>query len=50
MLTSSICALALARFGVGRGEGLFWLLFELAVVGVLVWALTRPSRGQSAKD
>ncbi len=49
MLTAGLNALALMRFGVGRGSGLMWL-FALVVVGALVWALTRPSEKDPAKN
>ncbi len=54
MLTTGLNALALARFGGfrffhGGEDGLLWL-FGLVVVGVLVWALTRPERRESAKN
>lgn len=50
MLTTGLSALALMRFGIGRdGDGLMWL-FALLVVGVLVWALTRPSGNNPAKN
>ena len=41
-------AITLLRFG-GRGPaGLIWMLFGLAIISVLVWALTRPGGKQSA--
>jgi hypothetical protein len=49
MLTAGLNALALMRFGVGRGDGLMWL-FALVVVGALVWALTRPSGKDPEKN
>ncbi|MGA3263096.1 MAG: hypothetical protein ABSC47_03515 [Terracidiphilus sp.] len=56
MLTTGLNAMALARFGGfrffhggGGGDGLLWL-FGLVVVGVLVWALTRPERCESANN
>jgi hypothetical protein len=33
------------RLGGHRGGGLLFLLFGLLIVGVLVWALTRPHGG-----
>ena len=48
MLTTGLTALALMRFGIGRGGGLMWL-FALVVVGALVWALTRPNGKDPAK-
>ena len=42
--------MALIRFG-GRGPGGFiWMLFGLAIVGALVWALTRPVGAQISKN
>jgi hypothetical protein len=56
MLTTGLNALALGYFrgfrffhSGGGGDGLVWL-FGLAVVGVLVWALTRPSGNNPAKN
>jgi len=43
-------ALALMRFGGGRGGGFLLTLFGLVVVGVLVWALTRPDEGHAARS
>jgi len=49
MLNPGLNALALMRFGFGRGGGFFELIFLLAVVGVVAWALTRPGRTNTAK-
>ena len=49
MVSTGLNALALMRFG-GRGTGFFSLLVLLAVAGVLVWALNRPERNDSAKQ
>lgn len=43
-------ALALMRLGGGRGGGFVFTLFGLAVVGVLVWALTRPDGNDRAQS
>ncbi len=43
-------ALALIRFGLGRGLGLFQMLVLLAVVGGIVWALTRPHEPERPKE
>jgi uncharacterized membrane protein len=50
MLTATLSALALLRFGIGRGLGIFPLLILLAVVGAIVWALTKPNPGTQPKD
>jgi hypothetical protein len=50
MVTTGLGALALIRMELGRGGGLFLMLIELAVVGVLVWALTRPGTDGAAKN
>ncbi len=40
----ALFGIALIRFG-GRGAGGFaFLLFGLAIVGVVVWALTKPDK------
>jgi len=44
----TLLGLALIRFG-GRGPGgLIWMFFGLAIVGAVVWALTRPAGNRSA--
>jgi hypothetical protein len=51
-LANSLALLGMApiRFG-GRGPGGFiWMLFGLAIVGALVWALTRPAGDQVSKN
>ena len=50
MVTTVPNALALMRFGGGRGGGFVWTLLGLAVIGALVWALTRPGSSESAKN
>jgi uncharacterized membrane protein len=50
MLTMVTHSLALMRFGGGRGGGFFVLLFGLAVVVAIVWALTQSIRPASAND
>ena len=46
----ALFGMALIRFG-GRGPGGFiWMLFGLAIVGALVWALTRPAGDQVSKN
>jgi hypothetical protein len=46
----ALFGMALIRFG-GRGPGGFiWMLFGLAIVGALVWALTRPVGAQISKN
>ncbi len=49
MLVTGWIALALMRIGIGRGDGLMWLL-ALVVIGALVWALTRPGGNDPAKN
>jgi len=41
--------LTLMRFGFGRGLGFFPFLIFAAVVGGIVWALTRPSSPEQPK-
>ncbi len=44
----ALFGMALIRFG-GRGAGgVVFLLFGLAIIGAVVWALTRPN--ESAKN
>jgi hypothetical protein len=50
MLSTALNALALLRFGMGRGLGFFQMLVLLAVVGGIVWALTRPREPERPKD
>ena len=50
MLTTGLNALGLMRFGFGRGGGFFELLLLMAVVGLIAWALTRPSGRDAAKN
>jgi hypothetical protein len=44
MLTTALTALALFRFGLGRGGGSLFMLVLLAIVGVVVWQLLRSSK------
>jgi cbb3-type cytochrome oxidase subunit 3 len=55
MGTAGMNALALARFGGfhvmhGRGDAGGLLLMGLVAVGVVVWALSRSGRSQSARN
>jgi hypothetical protein len=50
MLTTGLTALALFRFSGGRGFGFFPMLVLLAVVGGIVWALTRPGSAEQPKS
>jgi len=56
MLTAGLDALAMVRFGGlrlahgGGHEGFAWLLIGLAAIGVAVWAVSRNSRMESAKN
>jgi hypothetical protein len=49
MLNPGLNALALMRFGIGRGGGVFELIILLAAAGVVAWALTRPGGAGEAK-
>jgi hypothetical protein len=49
MLASATNALAFLRFGVGRGGGFFGFFILLTIVGVIVWALSRPAHQESTK-
>ena len=49
MLNPGLNALALIRFGFGRGGGFFELIVLLAVVGTIAWALARSSSTNAAK-
>jgi len=49
MLTVGLAAMTLVRLGFARGLGLFPMLILLAVVGGIVWALTRPSPSEQSK-
>jgi hypothetical protein len=42
--------LAAIRFGWRGGGGFVFLVFGLAVVGLVAWALTRPDSSESAKN
>jgi hypothetical protein len=46
----ALFGMALIRFGGRGGGGFLFMLFGLLIVGVLVWALTRPGSGESAKN
>jgi hypothetical protein len=46
----ALLGMALIRFGGRGGGGFVVMLFGLLIVGVLVWALTRPGSGESAKN
>lgn len=48
--TLSLLGLALIRFGGRGGGGFFVMLFGLFIVGIVVWALTRPINNESAKN
>jgi hypothetical protein len=49
MLNAGLNALALMRFGFGRGGGFLELIVLLAVVGTVAWALTRSGGTDTAK-
>jgi len=46
----SLAGMVLIRFGGRGGGGLVVTLFGMAVVGTVVWALTRPVGPEAAKD
>jgi hypothetical protein len=50
MLASATNALAFLRFGVGRSGGFFGFFILVAIIGVIVWALSRSSRQESTKS
>lgn len=50
MLASATNAMALMRFGFGRGGGLVGFFILLGLIGLIVWALSRPSRPESTKS
>jgi hypothetical protein len=50
MLTTGWNALALIRFGFGRGGGFFSLFLLLAIASVVGWALTRPGPHESRNE
>jgi hypothetical protein len=45
----ALLGLAAIRFGWRGGGGFVFLVFGLAVVGLVAWALTRPDSSESAK-
>lgn len=42
--------IGLIRFGGRGGGGFVFLLFGLAVIAMVVWALARPGSSESAKN
>jgi cbb3-type cytochrome oxidase subunit 3 len=55
MLTAGMNALAMMRFGGfriahGGGDALGLLVMGVAVLGILVWALSRSEHNQSTKN
>jgi hypothetical protein len=46
----ALMGIELIRFGGRGGGGFVFLLFGLAVIVLLVWALTRSSSNESAKN
>ena len=49
----TLLGIALIRFGGqigGRIGGFAFTLFGLVIVGLVVWALTRPAANESTKD
>jgi hypothetical protein len=46
----ALLGMALIRFGSRGGGGFVFMLFGLAVVAAIVWALTRSGSGESAKN
>ncbi|MGA3045499.1 MAG: hypothetical protein ABSD67_02690 [Terracidiphilus sp.] len=51
MLVSATNALGLMRlgFGFGRSGGMLEFFILLGIIGLIVWALSRPSRSESTK-
>jgi predicted lipid-binding transport protein (Tim44 family) len=51
MLVSATNALGLMRlgFGFGRSGGMLGFFILLGIIGLIVWALSRPSRSESTK-
>jgi hypothetical protein len=47
MLTTELIALTLIRFGFGRGGASLFMLVPLAIVGVIVWQLTRSYKNEA---
>jgi cbb3-type cytochrome oxidase subunit 3 len=54
MLTAGMNTLAMARFGFriahGGGEAFGLLVMTIAALGILVWALSRSGRNESARN
>jgi len=50
MLTAFTDSLAFIRFGGGWGGGFFFFALILAIVGIAVWALARPSQPEVPKQ
>jgi hypothetical protein len=46
----ALLGMAAIRFGGRGGGGLVFLVFGLAVVGLVAWALARPGSSDSAKN
>jgi hypothetical protein len=46
----ALMGIELIRFGGRGGGGFVFLLFGLAVIGLVVWALTRSGSSESAKN
>jgi hypothetical protein len=46
----ALMGIELIRFGGRGGGGFVFLMFGLAVIAVLVWALTRSGSNESAKN
>jgi hypothetical protein len=49
MLAPTLMAMALIRFGFGRGGGMLFSLLILIVVGMIVWALAWPKPKDQGK-
>jgi len=47
---SALLGMAAIRFGGRGGGGFVFLVFGLAAVGLVAWALTRPGSSDSAKN
>lgn len=46
----ALFGMAAIRFGGRGGGGIVFLVFGLAIVGVVAWALARPGNNESAKN
>jgi hypothetical protein len=47
---ATMLGLSLVRFGNRGGSGFAFLMLGVFVIGLVVWALTRPGGNESAKN